>query len=104
MHHGLLGKENKSCKNVTHGRLILGYRPKYGDFRSVKPRKEVTDLHELLYRSTEYFDEDIVFYFQKIIDLCEVNKLRLVLIKVPVSSTHYQKMQISQSTRQQKMC
>jgi hypothetical protein len=71
--------------------LILGYRPKHGDFKSKKARKDITQLHEELYQSKHWLDDDLISYFKRIMDLCENNSLKLVLVKMPVSKQHHEK-------------
>lgn len=75
------------------GNEIFEYLQKrYGLFRPADRRESlaVTERINYHFENCRSVDEDILFYFKEILQLCEKSKIKVVFLKYPVSKDYYE--------------
>ena len=70
--------------------LMYGYIPQYSNFDEFKNKEELgTKQASFHFYKNNYFDDDLVFYFKKIIDLAAEKNINVILIKFPITKQYY---------------
>jgi hypothetical protein len=78
------------CAYAGKGDEILEYLQKVRGFPSLK-KKQKEDVQariEYHFKDQEIIDQDILYYFKKILDLCIENRINIILIKYPLSRNY----------------
>jgi hypothetical protein len=76
------GKE----KNIS---LFNGYVPAHSKFLKKDPHRITKVRTRYQFSKTKYFDKDLAFYFEKILDLSDTKGIKILLIKMPISELYY---------------
>ncbi len=79
-------KTTKTNKNKTI--VFQGFVIKKGVFNKKREKRTKQRIHLHFYKQKP-FDQTVTEYFKKILQLCSENKIRLVLVKYPVSKIYY---------------
>jgi len=73
---------------IGHMELYRGYHP-HRDFRNFAlnedKTKEARRKAELYFSKDDYFDPDMVLYFERLLQLCLDNHIRVILVRIPVT-------------------
>lgn len=78
------------CDDLPHTTMLKGYVPNEGDLSKREHRsREAKKRAEYHFKNARYMDKVLFHYFQKTIDLCSTYKIKVVLVKFPVSSEYY---------------
>jgi len=85
------------CAYVGKGDEILEYLQKVRGFPSLRKKQNENVSSRISYhlKNRDTIDQDILFYFKKILHLCSENNINIVFVKYPVSkqylvnSSHY---------------
>lgn len=79
-----------ATRNEKPIEIYKGYVP---DYRVYKPKpKNETEREsrvEFHLKNKNHFDKDLTLYFEKVLDLCEKNNIKIILIKYPISVEYY---------------
>ena len=79
-------------KETTYKDDYLGYKPRYADYSKKKDITRIIENRVKLYFPDErIFDEDMAFYFEKILKICSKNNIEVILIKMPLTKEYYEK-------------
>ncbi|MFH2143958.1 MAG: hypothetical protein ABIJ97_16150 [Bacteroidota bacterium] len=69
--------------------IFKGYKPKFEDLSLQKNiDKTCKDRAYLYLNHRNQFDEGLKIYFNKILKFCETNKIKIILIKMPLSESY----------------
>ncbi|MCK4836825.1 MAG: hypothetical protein KAT17_09315 [Candidatus Aminicenantes bacterium] len=65
-----------------------GFTPQEGFFFQQQKEKARRRAYRQL-RGYDYFCEELVFYFKKILNECEKNRIRVILLKLPITEAYF---------------
>jgi hypothetical protein len=78
---------------IGHLDLYRGYHPPR-DFRNFAREKDRRKLArkkaELYFTKDDYFDEDMAFYFERLLRLCQDHHINVILIRMPVTKEFFE--------------